>query len=130
MKVQWTEQLVATQSQKTEAIRKETESLKAVADAEREKKVLKITIEKRVLQKEGEKNLSMLDNEIVRKREESNADVEHYKKVKQAEANKALYTEDYVKLEVAKHMNNNTKYYFSGEQGVFGGLLTSIFNKN
>ena len=48
VKVQWTEQLVATQQQKTEKIKKETESLKAVADANRQKEVLKIDIEKEV----------------------------------------------------------------------------------
>ena len=37
VKVQWTEQLVATQQQKTEKIKKETESIKALLDAEREK---------------------------------------------------------------------------------------------
>merc|ERR1711881_439106 len=42
VKVQWTKQLVATQQQKTEKIKKETESLKAVADAERSKKVQEI----------------------------------------------------------------------------------------
>jgi hypothetical protein len=128
VKVQWTEQLVATQQQKTEQIKKETESLKAVADAPREKTVLKITIEKAVLQKEGEKNISELDNEIVRKREESNADVENYKKMKDAAANLKLYSPDYVKLELAKAMNNNTKYFFSGEASVFGGLLSNILN--
>ncbi len=51
---------MATQQQKTEQIKKETESIKAVLDAEREKKVLKIDIEKEVLRKEGEKSLSSL----------------------------------------------------------------------
>merc|ERR1711915_773230 len=35
VKVQWTQQLVATQAQKTETIKKETEKLRAIADAER-----------------------------------------------------------------------------------------------
>jgi len=48
VKVQWTEQLVATQQQKTEAIKKETEAQKAVADAERQKRVLAIELEKSV----------------------------------------------------------------------------------
>ena len=39
---------MATQQQKTEAIKKETESLKAVADAERHKAVLEIDIQKQV----------------------------------------------------------------------------------
>ena len=126
MKVQWTEQLVATQQQKTEIIKKQTESAKAVADAERQKAVLKIEIEKQVMEKHGEKNVSMLNNEIVRKREESNADVEAYKKQKEADANRNLYTKEYVQLEMAKALTHNTKLFFSGETSVLGGLLKSL----
>ena len=61
-------------------------------------------------------------------REESNADVEHYKKVKQAEANSRLYTDEYIRLELARALSNNTKYYFSGENSVIGGLLSKIMN--
>ncbi len=58
--MQWTEQLVATQRQKTEQIKRELESMKAAHDAEMEKKALEISIEKQVLKKEGEKKLSAL----------------------------------------------------------------------
>ena len=57
VKVQWTEQLVATQQQKTEEIKKETEKLRAIADAERNKAVLEIKIQERLLEKEGEANI-------------------------------------------------------------------------
>lgn len=60
VKVQWTDQLVAKQRQKTEKIRKETESIKAMLDAEREKNVTKITLEKSLLQKENEKRINEL----------------------------------------------------------------------
>ena len=40
VKVEWSRQLREQQSQKTEQIRKETDRIKAVADAEREKAVL------------------------------------------------------------------------------------------
>ena len=95
VKVQWTEQLVATQQQKTEAIKKETQQLKvtilltshqpfklifsfpfnyllpppptqqAVADANREKAVLEIKIQERILEVEGAKNVSTINNEIL-----------------------------------------------------------------
>ena len=39
VKVQWTKQLVAVQQQKTEEILKQTELLKALADANRQKEV-------------------------------------------------------------------------------------------
>jgi len=42
VKVQWTEQLVAKQRQKTEEIKKETEQLNAVADAERQNRCWKL----------------------------------------------------------------------------------------
>ena len=129
MKVQWTEQLVATQQQRTEQIKKDTESMKAVADAQRQKTVLQIELEKNVMKKEGEKNMSVLDNEIVKRREESNADVEHYKKVKAAEANARLYTPEYVQLEMAKAMMNNTKFYFSGENSVLGSIMNGLMAK-
>lgn len=130
VKVQWTEQLVATQLQRTEQIRKETESMKAVADANRQKAVLQIELQKQVLMKEGEKDVSLLDNEIVRKREESNADVEAYKKIKDAEGNAVLFTKEYVQLEMAKALSNNTKYFFSGEQSVLGALLNRVLGKD
>ena len=98
----------------------------AVEDAEREKKVLEIDIQKEILRKEGEKNLSNLQNTIVRDREQSLADVENYKKTKQAEANKILYTEQFVQLEMARSLANNTKFYFSGENSALGSLMAKV----
>ena len=40
VKEKWTEQLVAGQQKKTEAIKKETEKMKAIADAERHKEYI------------------------------------------------------------------------------------------
>ncbi len=129
VKVQWTEQLVATQQQKTEKIKKETESIKALLDAEREKDVLEIELQKDILKKEGEKRMNELENEIIKEREENNAEVAAFKKQKEAEANKALYSENYIKLELAKELAKNTKFYFSGENSPLGGLLTKILDK-
>jgi len=126
VKVQWTEQLVATQQQKTETIKKETESIKAIADAERNKAVLEIKIKERVLDKEGDEKISNINNEIVKKKEENLANIEKYKIEKQAEANKALYTPEFVQLSMAKSLSNNTKLYFSGENSVMGGLLNKF----
>ena len=130
VKVQWTEQLVATQQQKTEKIKKETETIKAVLDAERQKKVLKIDIEKEILRKEGEQTLSTLENEILKHRQQSKADVEKYSKDKLAEANSNLYTTEYIRLEMAKALSQNTKFFFSGESSPLGAVLTKIMGEN
>merc|ERR1719228_318826 len=87
VKVQWTEQLVATQQQKTEKIKKETELIKAVADAERQKAVLEITIQERIIEKEGAKNVSIINNDIKKAAENNEADIAKYKLEKEAEAN-------------------------------------------
>jgi len=129
VKVQWTDQLVAKQRQITEKIRKETESIKAMLDAEREKNVTKITLEKALLQKENEKMINDLQNQIIKSREENQADVDAYKKEKDAAANVQLYTKDYVRLELAKELSKNTKFYFSGETSPLGGLLNKLLGE-
>ena len=126
VKVQWTEQLVLQQRQKTEKIKKEIDLQLAMLDAEREKQVLAIELDKEILRKEGEKKQSALQNAIMREREQSLADAEAYKKNKSAEANQALYSEKYIQLEMARALSNNTKFFFSGEQSVLGGLLNNI----
>ena len=128
VKVQWTEQLVATQQQKTETIKKETEKLRAIADAERNKAVLEIKIQEKLLEKEGDKNISAITNEILKKREENLADISKFKILKEAEANKELYTKEFIQYNTARHLANNTKYYFSGQESVLGGALNKIFS--
>merc|ERR1711884_529643 len=109
VKVQWTEQLVATQQQKTETIKKETERQNAVADAERKKDVIEIQIQEHILQEEGKRNVSTINNEI-----------------KKAAANAELYTQQYVQLNLAKSISNNTKFYFSGAQSELGSIFSKI----
>ena len=129
VKVQWTEQLVATQQQKTEEIKKKTEELKAVADAERSKKVQSITMEKMILEKEGQQKLSALENDILKARKENDANIQNYAKKQLALANKELFNNTgYIQLEMAKALSTNTKFFFSGEQSALGALLSKIMN--
>lgn len=123
VKVQWSEQLVATQQQKTEKIKKETEAMKAVMDARRDKDVFEITLEQATLQKQGEKNLTKINNDILKLAEENRADIEHYRAVKEAEANGKLFTDKYVKLSLAKSLSQNAKLIFTGENSPIGDIL-------
>lgn len=126
IKVQWTKQLVAVQQQKTEKILKETQSMKELLEAKGKKNVLEINLEKQLLEKQKEKERNDLDIKIVKDREENIADLEAYRKEKQADANKKLYSPDYIKLEMAKSLADNTKFYFSGENSALGSLLSKI----
>merc|ERR1712123_112809 len=126
VKVQWTEQLVAKQQKVTEEIKKETELLKAVADARREKEVLEIKIQEKIIETEGNKKVSEINNQIVKDKQNNLADIAKYAKDKEAAGNTALYSPEYVKLQVAQSLTNNTKFFFSGQDSVLGGLLTKI----
>ena len=57
---------MALQKQKTETILKETQKIKAILDAEREKEVEHIDIQKHIQQEAGKKNISQINNEIFR----------------------------------------------------------------
>merc|ERR1712156_129669 len=130
VKVQWTEQLVANQTQKTEEIRKKTELVKAVADAERQKAVLEIKIQEQILEKEGEKNVSTINNEIRREAEQNEANILKYKIETEAEANSKLYTDKFVKLNLARSLTNNTKFYFSGDNSALGSIFSKLLGSN
>merc|ERR1712098_739145 len=107
-------------------IKKETELLRAVADAERQKEVLAISIQKQIIETEGQKNISDINNQIVRDKQNNLADIAKYAKDKEAAGNQALLSPQYVKLQVAQSLVNNTKFFFSGQDSVLGGLLTKI----
>jgi len=126
VKVQWTEQLVAKQQKVTEEIKKETELLKAVADAKRQKEVLEIKIQEQIIETEGKQKISEINNKIVRDKQNNLADIAKYAKDKEAAGNTELFSPEYVKLQLAKSLANNTKFFFSGQDSVLGGLLTKI----
>lgn len=58
------------------------------------------------------------------------ADVSSYVKASEANTNKELLTDNYVKLTLGQLLANNTKMYFSGGDSVLGGVLNQIFDRN
>ena len=128
VKVEWTEKLVAEKEQEKIQVRKETEELKAIADANRLKAVKKIDIEKQILQKEAEKNISAIENERYRLEEENKANVLKYKKEKEAEGNKLVFTDEYLKIHMSQVFSNNSKLYFSGDNTPFGAIFNKLIN--
>jgi len=120
--------LEAEHQQRLELVKKETEKQKAIADAERDKTVMEITNERRILEKEGDQKVSQLHNEQLRLVGENEANIKAYAIEKEADANRKLLTAEYVKLNLAKAISPNTKYYFSGEKGIVSGLLSKIMD--
>ena len=118
---------MAKQQQETQKIKKKTEENNAIADVNRTKAVLEVELKKQILQKEAEKDISLIQNEIYKIAEENVANVTAYKRKKEAESNTLLYSTDgYVALEMAKTLSQNTKLYFSGENSPLGAVFSRI----
>lgn len=105
-------------------------SFQAVADAERQKAVLEIKIQEQILEKEGQKNVSSINNEIRREAEQNEANIAKYKIEKEAEANSQLFTDKFVQLNLAKSLSNNTKFYFSGDNSALGSIFSKVLGNN
>ena len=126
VKVQWTEKLVAEKEQEKEEVRKQTQEMKAVADANRLKAVTIIELERQTLQKEAEKNMSLIENDKYRLQEQTRAEVEKYAKEKASEGNNLFLTDNYIRLKTAEYFSKNTKLFFSGKNSPIGAILNKI----
>jgi hypothetical protein len=114
----------------TDKILKQTEKLMAVADAERQKEVDLIHIAKRIQEEDGLRNISSIRNDIEIDRTKNEADAKFYVVQREAEANRQLLTDQYIRLNVAKSIANNTKMYFSGTDGLVGSFLANVLGKD
>ena len=128
VKVQYVERLVAEKEQEKQEVIKQTQELKAVADANRNKAVKIIDLEKQLLEKETQKNISQIENERYRLAEENKANVMKFRGQKEAEANALILTDQYVKLKIAEMFSTNSKLYFSGEKTVFSSIFSKLLS--
>jgi len=120
--------LEAQHQQKLELVKKETEKQQAIANAEREKEVVNITNEMRILEKKGDQEVSDMNNALLRLKAETEADIKKAAIEKEAEANLKLFTPEYIKLQMAKAISPNTKYYFSGDNAIVSSVMERIIN--
>ena len=79
---------------------------------------------------EGKANMTRIKNEVYEETNKMKADVSSYVKKSDANSNQDLLTDQYVKLQVAKLLSNNTKMYFSGGESVLGSVLGQVFGNN
>jgi len=92
----------------------------AVIQANKEASVSIINAEKEMKQKEVQKRSSEIDAEIELLKRKVETDSYFYQITKQAEANKLLYTEEYLRALLYQSLANNTKIFF-------GEKIPSIF---
>ena len=81
-------------------------------------------------QEEGRANMTRIKNEVFEETRRMEADVSSYVSASQANSNKELLTDNYIKLQLGQLLSNNTKMYFSGADSVLGSVLQKIFPTN
>merc|ERR1712080_672686 len=107
MEAEKTKLMVSTQRQKVVEKEAETESKKAVIEAEKEAHVAKIQYERKIMEKESNQKISEIEDAIHLARERTKSDAEFYKIQRQAEANKLLLTPGFLELKKYESVASN-----------------------
>jgi len=130
-----TELLVAKEREKVAKAEESINLLRATMQAQKEAEVATINAQKFadvqiihaqmvIKEKEAEKRTKEIEAEIELLRNKASTDSVYYDKTLVAQANKLLYTPEYLRALLYQSLSNNTKIYF-GESipGIFMGLL-------
>merc|ERR550532_2992672 len=112
MEAEKTKLLISTQRQRVIEKEAETERKKAVIEAEKESHVAKIQFERMIMEKEMVQKNNEIEDTIHLAREKAKTDAEFYRIQKQAEANKLLYTQEFIEIKKFESLTNNQKVYF------------------
>jgi len=115
MEAEKTKLLISTQRQRVVEKDAETERKKAVIEAEKEAQVAKIKYDQNLAERESKQKMEKIDDEIHLAKEKSRTDAEYYKIEKQADANKALITPEYLELKRIEAIGSNNKVYFGSD---------------
>jgi len=107
-----------------ETVQAEKEAEVARINAEKHATISKINLEKEIHEKEAEKKKRAIDDEIFLSHKKAMSDAEKYELMVRAEANKLLYSPEYLRFILYTSLANNTKIYF-GEKipNIFRDLI-------
>ena len=105
----------------------ETKRKLALIEAEKVAAVERVELERYLAQKQNEQTVAEIANEMHLAQSKAEADAAFYRLQREAEANKLSHTPEFIQLELARAIANNTKVYFGDRiPGMFldlaGGL--------
>lgn len=112
MEAEKTQLLISNARQKVVEKEAETARKKAVIEAEKEAHVARIQYERKVKEKESIRKMEEIEDHIHLAKEKSKTDAEFYKIQKQADANRLLFTQEYLELKKYEAAATNRKVYF------------------
>ena len=74
--------------------------------------VSKIEMEKMIAEKEANKKVALIENEIELAKKNTETDAKYYKEMKEIEANRKRLTPEFLQYSLVQSISNNTKLYF------------------
>merc|ERR1712188_149859 len=89
-----------------------TERKRALIEAEKAAAVEAVQLERALKQRENERQLAAIQNDMVVSRSKADADAELYRATKEAEANRIRLTPELLQLEAVRALANNTKVFW------------------
>ncbi|CAJ0922559.1 unnamed protein product, partial [Mesorhabditis belari] len=107
-----TKLLVAVEHQKVVEKEAETDRKKSIIEAEKVAQVADVKFKQNIAEKEMEKTVNKLQDQIHLAKEKANADAEFYRVAKESEANAKLLTKEYIELQRIKAIRENNKIYY------------------
>ncbi|CAJ0944966.1 unnamed protein product, partial [Mesorhabditis belari] len=107
-----TKLLVAVEHQKVVEKEAETDRKKSIIEAEKVAQVADVKFKQNIAEKEMEKTVNQLQDQIHLAKEKANADAEFYRVAKESEANAKLLTKEYIELQRIKAIRENNKIYY------------------
>jgi len=120
MEAEKTKLLISIESQKVAEKEAETERKKATIEAQKNAEVSAIRMEQELNEKESKRKQASIEDETYLHRQKSLTDADFYRLTRQADSNKLIFTDEYIKLELIHSIANNTKIYF-------GPAINSLF---
>jgi len=115
MEAEKTKLLIATEVQRVREKEAETEKLVATIAAQRDANVSRVNMQREIEEKEAARKLAGIDDTMHVARERALADAEHYKALKDADANAQRLTPQYLEFQRIQSMGNVKKVYFGKE---------------
>ena len=115
MEAEKTKLLIATEVQRVREKEAETEKLVATIAAQRDANVSRVNMQREIEEKEASRKLAGIEDTMHVARERALADAEHYKALKDADANAQRLTPEYLEFQRIQSMGNVKKVYFGKE---------------
>lgn len=112
MEAEKTKLLIATEIQRVVEKEAETDKIRATIEAQKIAQVSKINMEKQIEEKKSIAEIYQLEDRMHTDRQRALAESDHYRAMKEAEANKERLTNEFLEYTRILSFSNNTKIYF------------------